>query len=119
MPSKFYKHKLLLDEHMYARQSYPRLNRRFDVKHIREDVRRGGASDLTVYGSAHSQGRIVVTANGRHFRGLVDAASPGVIDVPADWSPAQVDTKLTAILMRHGASYFAGQFRTLATKQPA
>lgn len=38
MPSKFYKHKLLLDELMYTRQSYSRLNQKFDVKHIREDL---------------------------------------------------------------------------------
>jgi hypothetical protein len=119
MPSKFYKHKLLLDELMYIRQSYPRLNQNFDVKHIREDLHLGGSKDKSVYELASKLGRIIITANGRHFRNLVQAGSPGVIDFPADWATSRLDTKLTALLMRHGPKYFTGHYRTLATEQPA
>ena len=118
MPNKFYKHKLLLDELMYTRRSYPRLNRNFDVKHIRDDLDLGGSTDKSAYELASKLGRIIITANGRHFRNLVQADSAGVIDFPADWSTSRVDTKLTALLMRHGPKYFAGQYRTLATEQP-
>jgi Domain of unknown function (DUF5615) len=116
MSKAFYKHKLLLDEHMYTRQEYPRLNEHFDVKHIRDDLHQDGAKDPVVYQRALVEGRIAVTANGRHFWRLVDAASPGVVDVPASWSRAQVDSSLTALLMRHGPRYFSGRYRTLATE---
>jgi Domain of unknown function (DUF5615) len=119
MPRKFYKHKLLLDELMYTRQSYPRLNQNFDVKHIREDLHLDGSKDRSVYELASKLGRIIVTANGRHFRKLVQAGSSGVIDFPAEWAPSRVDTKLTALRMRHDLKYFAGHYRTLATEQPA
>ena len=116
MPKPFYRHKLLLDEHLYARQSYPRLNEHFDLKHIRNDLHMGRASDPAVQEVAKSQGRIVVTQNGKHFRGLVTPDSPGVIDIPGGWPRSQVDTKFTALLMRHGPTYFAGQYRSLATE---
>jgi hypothetical protein len=39
-----------------------------------------------------------------------------VVDVPPHWTRRQVDTKLTALLMRHGPKYFAGRFLSLATE---
>ena len=116
MPKSYYRHKLLLDEQLYARESYPRLNEYFDLKHIRDDLHMGSAKDPRVEDVAKADGRIVITQNGKHFRGLVTAGSPGVIDIPGGWSPAQVDTKLTAVLKRHGPKYFAGRYRTLATE---
>jgi hypothetical protein len=105
----------MLDENMSGRKEFLRLNHHFDVKHIRDDLNRGGYPDADVYTLAVTQGRIIVTANGRHFRNLVDKTSAGVIDFPADWSDTQVDTKLTALLMNHGPTYFGGKYRKLAT----
>ena len=119
MPKRFYKHKLLLDENMPSRPALPRLNQHFDVKHIRNDIHHGQIDDPDVYQLAATQGRIVVTFNGTDFRPLVgrlDGYEPGVIDIPAGWSAARIDTKLTALLMRHGSTYFASQYRTLATE---
>lgn len=118
MPKPFIKHKLLLDENVYPRQAYPKLNHDFDVKHVAYDLHNAGIGDPEVYNLATALGRIVITANGRHFRPLVGQDKVGVIDVPADWPPIKVDTKLVALLKRHGASYFSGQYRTLATEQP-
>jgi predicted nuclease of predicted toxin-antitoxin system len=85
MPKRFHKHRLLLDENMSGRQELPRLNHHFNVKHVR-DLNQQGASDPAVYALALTLGRIIVTANGRHFRLLVTVDSPGIIDFPADWS---------------------------------
>ena len=118
MPKHFYKHKLLFDENMAARQLFPRLNEHFDVKHVRDDLNHGGDPDLAVYALAVAQKRIIVTINGQDFHGLAGTQDDaGVIDLPAGWSRAHVDTKLTALLMRHGPAYFAGHYRTLATEQ--
>ena len=113
MPKPFYKHKLLLDEHLFHRRLYPTLNQHFDVKHIKDDLHHGGMDDGQIYALAVKQGRIILTRNVKHFRPLLREDSPGVIGIPETWSADRVDTKLTALLMRHGPNYFKGRFRAL------
>src|SRR5205823_1065218 len=71
MPKPFHKHKILLDENIRPRTRFPRLNSRFAVKHIREDLKRGGITDAEVYVLAAKQHRILVTYNTKHFLSLV------------------------------------------------
>jgi predicted nuclease of predicted toxin-antitoxin system len=114
MPKRFPKHKLLFDENMAARQLFPRLNEHFDVKHVRDDLNRGGIDDPPVYDLAVAQGRIIITRNGDDFRPLAGTkADAGVIKIPDAWTRERIDSKLTALLMRHGPKYFAGQYRIL------
>ena len=117
MTKRFYKHKVLLDENMPVRTAFPRLNEHFDVKHVRDDLHQGETEDPDVYQLATVQNRILVTFNGDDFRPLVGAleADPGVMDVPAGWEAAAIDSKLTALRMRHGPKYFMGHYRALAT----
>jgi hypothetical protein len=49
MVRTFYKHKLLFDEGFPPRWYFPRLNERFDVKHIKDDFRKIGLPDSEVY----------------------------------------------------------------------
>jgi predicted nuclease of predicted toxin-antitoxin system len=114
MPKAFYKHKLLLDEHLFERRKYPLLNERFDVKHIRDDLHHGGMGDPDIYNLAVSLGRIILTTNVSDFRPLIREDSPGVIGIPDGWSANRIDTKLAALLIRHGANYFRGRFIPLA-----
>jgi predicted nuclease of predicted toxin-antitoxin system len=115
MPKAFYKHKILLDEHLLNRRKYPLLNEHFDVKHIAMDLGLAGLKDPQVYDFAVKSGRIIITRNGKHFRPLAGTKEDaGIIAVSAEASPAQVDTALTALLKREGPKYFAGQYRTLA-----
>ena len=113
MPKRFYKHKTLLDEQISPRQFFPRLNERFDVKHIKHDLNLASLPDPAVYELAVSQGRIILTKNVKDFRPLLHAAAPGIIGIPETWSNSRVDTKLTALLMQHGPTYFKGRFRSL------
>ena len=117
MPKPFYKHKLLLDEHLYHRRAYPTLNERFDVKHIKDDLRHGGMDDASIHELAVAQGRIILTSNVKDFRPLLRAASPGVIGIPETWSATRLDTKLTALLMQHGPSYFRGRVVPLGAEE--
>jgi hypothetical protein len=122
MPKSFYKHKILLDEHLYHRRAYPTLNEHFDVKHIKDDLNHGGMDDASVHALAVKQGRIILTSNVKDFRPLLREDSPGVIGIPETWTPARLDTKLTALLMQHGANHFRGRFHSLgaiAAKQQA
>lgn len=114
MSKRYFRHKLLLDENLQPRQRYPRLNEHFDVKHVEHDLHRGGVTDPVVYDIAVSEGRIVLTEDERHFRSQVGTKDDtGVIAIPPHWTPKQVDSKLTALLMRHGPNYFAGKYHTL------
>jgi hypothetical protein len=45
-----------------------------------------------------------------------------VIGIPETWSTSRLDTKLTALLMRHGPNYFRGRLVPLGaieTRKPA
>jgi len=121
MPKPFYKHKLLYDENMPPRTQYPRLNAHFDVKHISHDYHKDGIPDEEVYDIAVKQGRMIITINRDDFEKLVGfKADCGVIAVPDGPAAARTDSKLTALLMRHGSSYFRGHvipLGAIATKQ--
>jgi predicted nuclease of predicted toxin-antitoxin system len=96
MPKTFHKHKILLDENMHPRTRFPRLNSRFDVKHIREDLKRGGITDAEIYQLAVKQNRVLLTYNTKHFCTLAGTLpDTGIIGVSAHLTTAQVDTKLT------------------------
>jgi hypothetical protein len=118
MPKPFYKHKTLLDEQLYRRRMYPLLNERFDVKHIRDDLHLGGLPDPVIYELALKQGRIILTKNVKDFRPLLREDSPGIISIPETWATSRVDSKLTALLMRHGPNYFRGRYHPLAAEEP-
>ena len=116
MPKRFYKHKTLLDEHLYHRRVYPLLNAHFDVKHIRDDLHLDGLPDPQVYELARQQGRILLTINVKDFRPLLRDDCPGIIGIPDAWLPDRIDTKLTALLTRHGPNYFRGRIRSLSAE---
>jgi Domain of unknown function (DUF5615) len=86
MPRKFYKHKTLIDEQVSPRQYFPRLNERFDLKHIKHDLNLASLPDPQVYALAVSQDRIILTKNVKDFRTLLQDDSPGVIGIPETWS---------------------------------
>ena len=117
MPKPFYKHKTLLDEHLLDRRAYPLLNAHFDVKHIRDDLHFAGLPDPQVYELAVKQGRIILTTNVKDFRPLLRADSPGIIGIPDAWLPNRIDTKLTALLMKNGPTFFRGRYRSLAAQE--
>jgi hypothetical protein len=113
MPKGFYKHRLLLDEHLPPRQFLPHLNEHFNVKHIKHDLHHGGMDDPPIHELAVAQGRIILTHNVKHFRPLLREDTPGIIGVPETWPRERLDTKLTSLLMKHGPNYFKGRFRSL------
>jgi hypothetical protein len=83
------------------------------VKHVRDDLHRGGLEDEPVYQLAVARGQILITENWTDFLDLVGTEDDlGVIGIPLHWQPRQVDTKLTALLMRHSPAYFKGRVRT-------
>ncbi len=75
-----------------------------------------GLPDPAIYELALKQGRIILTINIKDFRPLLRDDSPGVISIPENWSAQRIDTKLTALLMKHSPNYFRGRYRPLAAE---
>ena len=67
---------------MRPRIRFPRLNSRFDVKHIRDDFNLAGLADPEVYRLAVKEQRVLVTLNEKDFLPLVGTQKDmGVIGV--------------------------------------
>jgi predicted nuclease of predicted toxin-antitoxin system len=109
MPRAFYKFKVLLDEGMHPASRFPRLNQRFDIKHIVADFKMAGITDKEVFNRAVKLNRLVVTFNDKDFKRLIgNEKKSGVIGVSANLSVDQIDKKLTSLLMRSKKSDLFG-----------
>src|SRR3989344_8497518 len=101
MPSRFYKHKLLLDEGIFPRKSLKRINGRYNIRHIKHDLHKGGVTDKEVYEVAKKQKRIIITYNIGDFRKLAKKSQDtGIIGVTQGFTPDQLDTKLNSLLSK-------------------
>lgn len=119
MPPKFYKHKLLLDEGIFPRQSLKRINSRYDIKHIKHDLHKGGITDKEVYAIASKQNRIVITYNIDDFKRLAQQnTSTGVIGVTQGLTPDKLDTKLNSLLSKSLEKSFYGKYTPLSHNEP-
>jgi predicted nuclease of predicted toxin-antitoxin system len=115
MAPRFYKYKLLLDEGFYRRHRLPRLDQRYDVKHITGDLHEEGLSDAEVYEIARKDNRIVVTYNEKDFRKLAGKSlESGVIGISDNMTAKQIDTKLIALLRKSKPKDLFGKFTPLS-----
>lgn len=117
MPKRFYKFKLLLDENMPPRQRFPRVNSRFDVKHIRDDFNQTSLKDPAVYNLAVKLNRLVVTFNGNDFKSRADkSGESGIINVSANMRYEQIDKKLTVLLIKNTPNALYGKFTDITAE---
>lgn len=118
MARKFHKHKLLLDEGFPIRSYFPRLNSRFDIKHITEDFGKASLSDKQVHHFAAEHDRIIVTLNIKDFKPLApESKATGVIDVSANLSVDRIDKKLTSLLNKATKNQLLGKL-TIISREP-
>ncbi len=105
------KPKLLLDEGVSKRHKFPRLNSRYDIKHIAADLRKDGSLDATVYSIAVSQKRLVVTLNVKDFIQFANKSkNSGIIGISPNLTTEQIDKKLTSLLSKSKPSDLYGKF---------
>lgn len=115
MSRKFYKYRLLLDENFPDRHRLPRLNHRFNLKHLVSDLQMTGISDEKVFEVGQKQKRIIVTFNDKDFFGIATKSkNTGVIGVSAQLSIDQIDKKLTAFLIKQTPKLLYGQFHYIS-----
>jgi hypothetical protein len=106
---------LLLDEGFPPRLYFPRLNERFDVKHVKDDYRKIGLPDTEVYSLAMQLKRLIVTYNAKDFRRLAhNSKETGVIGVPALMSYYHIDNKLTYLLTNSSPNALQGKYTALS-----
>jgi len=111
MPKTFHKHKLLFDENMRPRTSFPRLNEHFEIKHVSHDLKMSGLTDTEVYDLAIHQGRIIITLNIVDFKKLAGTKKDaGIIGIPPHLLPPQLDNKLTSLLQKYSPNMLRGKF---------
>lgn len=111
MPPRFHKFKLLLDEGLPPRNKFPRVNSRFDLKHIREDYKLIGLPDTAVYEKGKSLKRLIIVLNVKDFKELAGKSKhSGIIGVSPNLTFGQIDTKLNALLSKSKSGDLFGKF---------
>lgn len=94
---------------------FPRVNQRFDVKHIKSDLRKIGLPDEQAYALAIEQKRLIVTYNTKDFRRLAEnSKDAGVIGVSALMPYPHIDNKLTALLTKSSQNALYGKYTALS-----
>ena len=115
MPPRFYKHKLLLDEGLYSRKSLKRINSRYNIRHIKHDLNKGGITDDEIYQIACEQKRIIITYNIDDFKKLaIKSKETGVVGVTQGLTPEQLDIRLNSLLSKSSENSFYGVYTPLS-----
>jgi hypothetical protein len=97
---KHYRHFLLLDEGIPVKKLLPRLNKRHNLKHIRDDLHLAGVSDREVYTVAQKYKLVIITFNGDDYKELYTSDGPGIINLSSSLTLEEIDKKLLSLLSR-------------------
>lgn len=112
---RVYKHRLLLDEGLPYKIRLPRTNSRYNLKHLKENLKQSGLSDDKVYKLAVKMQRLLVVFNIKHFRDLATKSkNSGIIGISQNLSPEQIDKKLTALLVKSKPRDLYGKFTSIS-----
>lgn len=115
MPPRFYKHKLLLDEGIFPKTSLKRTNSRYNIKHIKHDLNKGGIKDKEVYEIACMQKRIIITYNISDFKKLAKKSKDtGIIGITQGYTPEELDKKLNSLLSKSSVRSFYRKYTPLS-----
>lgn len=107
----FHKFKLLLDEGLPPRNRLPRVNARYDIKHIRDDLKFVGLPDEKVYKHAVKLKRLLVVFNVKDYKELAEQnKETGIIGISQNLPFEQIDKKLNALLSKSKPHDVFGKF---------
>ncbi len=97
---KHIRRKLLLDEGLPRKESFPKLNNLHTVRHINHDLKKGGMIDQDIYNLAEKEGHIVVVFNTKDFKPLIKDDKPSVISLSTNLRNTEIDKKICKILRK-------------------
>jgi len=111
MGRKHQRYKLLLDENFLPRSRLPLLNKRYDIKHIKNDFKEVGLTDPQVYGFAVKEKRIIITFNDKDFFNIASKSNKsGVIGISTNMTSDHIDKKIAAFLRKSTPREVYGKF---------
>ncbi len=97
---KHTRHKLVLDEGLPRKESFPKLNNLHTLRHINHDLKKGGSQDQSVYDIEERNEYIVVVFNTKDFKPFIMSDTPSVIALSTGLTAAQIDIKLCKVLKK-------------------
>lgn len=104
-----------MDEGIYPKKSLKRTNSRYDIKHIKHDLNKGGIQDREVYEIARQQKRIIITYNIDDFKRLAKKSkNTGVIGITQGLTPEELDKNLNSLLSKSSEKSFYGEYTPLS-----
>ena len=116
MPSrKHIRYKLLLDEGLPPKEAYFKANNYHNLKHIKHDLKKGGAKDEVVYSIAVKDNRLPIVFNTKDFKPLIRKYSPSVISFSTNLSNKQADLKICKVLKNLKPSQTKGHLISIST----
>ena len=95
---KHIRHKLLLDEGLPRKESFPKLNNRHTLRHINHDLKKGGSSDSSIYSLAEIIDALIVVFNTKDFKPFITVDKPSVIALSTNITNKIIDNKLCRLL---------------------
>lgn len=112
--AKPHRYKLLLDEGLSPCKDFQRVNERHDLKHVRDDYKKGGSEDPQVYELAKKTNRLLVIFNIKDYRDMaLLSKDTGIIGVSRTLSEDQIDKKLLALLTKSKPGQLFGKYNTI------
>ena len=97
---KHTRYKLLLDEGLPPKETFPTLNNLHSLKHIKHDLKRGGAKDSEIYKIAEEGNYLVVILNTKDFKPMIENKKPTIICLSSGITNKKIDQKICGILKR-------------------
>ncbi len=114
---KHTRHKLLLDEGLPRKESFPKLNNLHTIRHINHDLKKGGSKDKSIYDLAEKMGYIVVVFNTKDFKPLITKNTPSVISLSTGLTNSQIDVKVCKVLKKLKPSEAKGHLISITNER--
>ena len=104
-----------MDEGISPKKSLKRINSRYNIKHIKHDLNKGGIKDEEVYEIARKQKRIIITYNIGDFKRLAKKSKDtGIIGITQGITPEELDKRLNSLLSKSSEKSFYGKYTSLS-----
>ena len=113
---KHTRYKVLLDEGLPPRARFPQLNNLHTVRHIKHDLKKGGAKDPEIYRIAGKDRYIVVVFNTKDFEPLISSTTPTVVFLSTGLSNEQIDLRVCSVLRKLKPSQKNGHMITITNE---
>lgn len=97
---KHIRYRLLFDEGLPRKESFPQLHNLHTIHHINHDINKSGLSDSSIYSFARREKYLVIVFNTKDFKPFITKDTSSVIALSTNLTTVQIDRKLAKLLRR-------------------